>query len=192
MLTYLPALLRASQALLKGLSEDPSAWGVSAAFMRCENQLESAMVAWSGVAGQFFSKKRTTRSWRRSLSRSSSNSLTHLRRGSIPSSPSSMDMSPIGSMSMPMLLMGDRVKEEAENNRDGIDSEKTEKVEEGDFKALSDKPKKDVRQRKLSVRDLAIQPTQRVMRYVLLYRGEYTARNFHAIDWTDWLALLLL
>ena len=85
--------------------------------------------------------------------------------------------------------MGDRVKEEAENNRDGIDSEK---VEEGDVKALSDKPKKDVRQRKLSVRDLAIQPTQRVMRYVLLYRGEYTARNFHAIDWTDWLALLLL
>jgi hypothetical protein len=76
-----------------------------------------------------------------------------------------------------MLLMGDRVKEEAENNRDGIDSEMTEKVEEGDVKALSDKPK-DVRQRKLSVRDLAIQPTQRVMRYVLLYRGEYTARKF--------------
>lgn len=65
MLSYLPPLLRASEILLKGLSEDPSAWGVSAAFMACEDEMEDAMVAWSGIAGQFFvNKRRKLKSWR--------------------------------------------------------------------------------------------------------------------------------
>ena len=34
-LTYLPALLDASEALLSRMEEDPSAWGVSAAWLGC-------------------------------------------------------------------------------------------------------------------------------------------------------------
>ncbi|KAI0334396.1 hypothetical protein GY45DRAFT_1242607 [Cubamyces sp. BRFM 1775] len=51
---YVPALLRVSETLLTHLVDDPSAWGVSAAFIGCEEELEAAFVAWSGVVGEFF------------------------------------------------------------------------------------------------------------------------------------------
>ncbi|OCH96198.1 hypothetical protein OBBRIDRAFT_369213 [Obba rivulosa] len=51
---YVPALLAASEALLGRLVDDPSAWGVSTAFIGCEEELEAALVAWSGVVGEFF------------------------------------------------------------------------------------------------------------------------------------------
>ncbi|KZT72901.1 hypothetical protein DAEQUDRAFT_808867 [Daedalea quercina L-15889] len=54
LLSYVPALLRASEALLVRLVDDPSAWGVSAAFIGCEEELEAAFVAWCGVVGNFY------------------------------------------------------------------------------------------------------------------------------------------
>lgn len=51
---YVPALLRVSETLLAHVIDDPSAWGVSAAFIGCEEDLEAALVAWSGVVGEFF------------------------------------------------------------------------------------------------------------------------------------------
>ncbi|EMD42019.1 hypothetical protein CERSUDRAFT_79618 [Gelatoporia subvermispora B] len=51
---YIPALISASEALLGRLVDDPSAWGVSAAFIGCEEELEAAFVAWGGVVGEFF------------------------------------------------------------------------------------------------------------------------------------------
>jgi hypothetical protein len=170
MLTYLPALLHASEVLLKGLSEDPSAWGVSTAFMGCEDELEAAMVAWSGVAGQFFSKKRKSKSWRRPRSRSGSQ--THI---SVSSSPSSMNIPPVPSMKPgaggdgttaeappKLVLMGDKEKKPESDERSEKAREKAD---------AEDEKKARKAERKLSVRDLAIQPTQRVMRYVMLYRG---------------------
>lgn len=56
MLQYLPALISASYAFCASLAEDPSAWGVSAAFLSNEEALEAAFVAWSGVVGEFFGK----------------------------------------------------------------------------------------------------------------------------------------
>lgn len=53
-LTYVPALLRASEALLSRLEDDPSAWGVSAAFVAVEEDVEAAFVAWAGVVGEIF------------------------------------------------------------------------------------------------------------------------------------------
>ncbi|KAI0778723.1 hypothetical protein BD413DRAFT_116202 [Trametes elegans] len=49
-----PPLLSVSETLLTHLVDDPSAWGVSAAFIGCEEELEAAFVAWSGVVGEFF------------------------------------------------------------------------------------------------------------------------------------------
>ena len=53
-LTYVPALLSASEALLSRLEDDPSAWGVSAAFVAVEEEAEAAFVAWAGVVGEIF------------------------------------------------------------------------------------------------------------------------------------------
>ena len=49
-----PALRAASARLLAHVEDDPSAWGVSAAFIGCEDELEAACVAWAGVVGEFF------------------------------------------------------------------------------------------------------------------------------------------
>ncbi|OSD06221.1 hypothetical protein PYCCODRAFT_1423085 [Trametes coccinea BRFM310] len=51
---HIPALLSVSETLLTHLVDDPSAWGVSAAFIGCEEELEAAFVAWSAVVGEFF------------------------------------------------------------------------------------------------------------------------------------------
>ncbi|KIM88917.1 hypothetical protein PILCRDRAFT_244901 [Piloderma croceum F 1598] len=150
MLAYLPALLRASKNLLRGFTEDPSAWGVSTTFMGCEEELEAAMVAWSGVAGQFFAKKGKSKSW---------------KRPAVPPVPSlKSGDSTITALPPKLVLMADKLKEKIETDDRG---EKTsDKAEVDDEK----------NRRKLSVRDLAIQPTQRVMRYALLYRGRWSSK----------------
>lgn len=53
-LTYVPALLKASEALLARLEDDPSAWGVSVAFVGVEEDIEAAFVAWCGIVGEIF------------------------------------------------------------------------------------------------------------------------------------------
>ena len=54
MLQYLPNLISASRLLSTLFSEDPSAVGVSSAFIDVEPVLENAFVAWTGVVGEFF------------------------------------------------------------------------------------------------------------------------------------------
>ena len=168
MLEYLPALLRASKALLRGFTEDPSAWGVSTTFMGCEEELEAAMVAWSGVAGQFFAKKGKSKSWKRPRTRTGSQLLA-----SVPSSPTSAvppvlslksGDSTITALPPRLVLMADKLKERK--------IEADERGEKTSDKAEADDEKN---RRILSVRDLAIQPTQRVMRYALLYRGRWSS-----------------
>ncbi|KAL1951162.1 hypothetical protein VTO73DRAFT_311 [Trametes versicolor] len=53
---HLPALIKVSETLLAHLFDDPSAWGVSTAFIGCEEELETALVAWSAVVGEFFAE----------------------------------------------------------------------------------------------------------------------------------------
>ena len=49
---HLPLLISASQAFCNRLVEDPSAWGVSAAFVTVESVLEQVFVDYCGVVGQ--------------------------------------------------------------------------------------------------------------------------------------------
>jgi len=49
---HLPALIAASASLSRHLEEDPSAYGVSTAFLSAADELEKALVAWCGVVGQ--------------------------------------------------------------------------------------------------------------------------------------------
>ncbi|KAG8219592.1 hypothetical protein J3R82DRAFT_545 [Butyriboletus roseoflavus] len=54
MTPYVSALVRASEMLLKYFLEDPSAWGVSTAFVTSEDELEATMASWCAVVGGFF------------------------------------------------------------------------------------------------------------------------------------------
>ncbi|PVF96072.1 hypothetical protein CPB86DRAFT_709846 [Serendipita vermifera] len=55
LLHHLPILISASQAFCNRLSEDPSAWGVSAAFVTVEPVLEQVFVGYCQVVGQIIS-----------------------------------------------------------------------------------------------------------------------------------------
>jgi len=165
MLRYLAGLVTVSEGLLERMQENPSAWGVAAAFLGTEESLEMAFSEWCGVVGEWFdgggtpsrklSKqrvmdgefsgqlKRSAGTWRKSMS-----SITN------------MDMST--SVSSPLSFNG----------------------------SFLSRKKTIVAARKSAIRDLAILPTQRVMRYVLLYRGTPICfRHFNIVNlFTDLLA----
>lgn len=134
------------------MEDDPSAWGVSAAFLGAEDALESALVAWSVVVGDVMSsdaeitpppRSMSVHSFRRvatmsedghggpAVKKEKSNSALYWRRGST-SSLGTGTPSPSASMAV-LGVPGMRL---------------------------------------LTLKDVAIMPTQRVGRYVMLYRGE--------------------
>lgn len=183
LLTYLPDLIRASEALLKAFLDDPSAWGVSTAFMACEDDIEAAMVSWCSVAGNFFTESPTHEGesatmggkWRlrKSLLSATNNPLTTVVEKS------SRNSSPTSSSPPPLLTLmneaGSRIRDRQRTvehywkvpDDGGAEShaERPRRVNSADSRSKGEPPT-----RRQSVRDLAIQPTQRVMRYVLLYR----------------------
>jgi len=182
MLELVPSLLQTSDHLLKGFTEDPSAWGVATAFISCEDDLEMAMVSWCTVAGNFFiDRKRkerpnvtaSKRIFRRSIPASASeNSVLSTKSNGSPSLPSMLTL---------MSDAGNRIKERQLDDqhwqRSSLDQRSADSHGSSCMDSVdSTHQKREVlaketkSSRKLSVRDLAIQPTQRVMRYVLLYR----------------------
>jgi len=178
MVPYISALVRASEVLLKCFLEDPSAWGVSTAFVASEDELEATMVSWCAVAGAFFMDGNDPQSsgligrWR-------------LRKFGVMASPSSsvrkqtsISLSPQLPPTLPMVSTVSKIKGRMDGEYDTWqcpqpEQERTsvflQKPESTKSRAPTDQPPS----RKLSVRDLAIQPIQRVMRYVLLYRGVF-------------------
>lgn len=58
--SYLPALILASNTLLEHCSQDPTAYGISTAFLESSAQLEHALVAYCGIIGDIFSTKRAS------------------------------------------------------------------------------------------------------------------------------------
>ncbi|KAH9912166.1 hypothetical protein B0H21DRAFT_774059 [Amylocystis lapponica] len=80
-LSYVPALIEASEALLVRLVDDPSAWGVSAAFIGCEEELEAAFVSWCGIVGDFFSDAEKDKRGRKPSRRSHEDSASSAGHG---------------------------------------------------------------------------------------------------------------
>lgn len=183
LLTYLPDLIRASEALLKAFLDDPSAWGISTAFMACEDDIEVAMVSWCSVAGSFFTDTPShedesvimggKRRLRKSMLSTTNNPLTTVMEKS------SGNSSPACSSPPPLLTLmneaGSRIRDRQRtvehywkvSDDGGAESHagRRPRVNSADSPSKGEPPT-----RRQSVRDLAIQPTQRVMRYVLLYR----------------------
>ncbi|KAJ6520168.1 hypothetical protein C8R45DRAFT_51475 [Mycena sanguinolenta] len=140
-LTYTPALIQASEDLLFRMEANPSAQGVAEAFIQAEPTLETAFVAWCGVSRDFFfSPPRPT-----IRSRAAS---SIIRR--------ELD----SSIAMPLKR---RVTTWTQTKRTpSLGSH------EGTTALPSGNPSK--RRSLPTVRDLAILPIQRVMRYALLFR----------------------
>lgn len=59
--SYLPALILASNTFLEHCSQDPTAYGISTAFLQSSAQLEHALVAYCGIVGDIFATKRASR-----------------------------------------------------------------------------------------------------------------------------------
>ncbi|KAJ6469613.1 hypothetical protein C8R47DRAFT_794104 [Mycena vitilis] len=143
MLTYVPALLQASEDLLLKMEGNPSAQGVAEAFVEGSSALENALVAWCGVSGSFFTEKQIVRE--RAVS------------SRVP-----REMPSTGTIPLKR-----RVTTWVQSRRDSL-SLKSESV----AGILSGKPNEPSRGSRClpTVRDLAILPVQRVMRYPLLFR----------------------
>lgn len=137
MLTYLPALVDVSERLMVLMEKNPSAQGVSAAFLSVEDELEAAFVSWCGVVGGFFAGKEERRPKRERASSASPVPVTAIETSSIKRRVNSW---------------GKRINS---------------------FKALTIPSPTHTGCRGPSVREFAILPTQRIMRYSLLFKGIY-------------------
>ncbi|KIJ53476.1 hypothetical protein M422DRAFT_241718 [Sphaerobolus stellatus SS14] len=168
LLQYLPALISASEELSARLTEDPSAWGVSVAFIGAEETLEVAFVAWSGVVGEFFGGPVGSRSNSRSRSR-----LSRSRRASAVGRTPSGSTAEVaastggggakgGAMAAGWRISMGAVSQLLASSTEASVVRRTRYIATNGGGVTAEKVP--------SVQDLAIQPTQRVMRYVLLYK----------------------
>lgn len=182
---YLPALISTSEAFSSRLDEDLSVWGVSAAFLGVEDALEAALVAWSGIVGEFFTTIKGKRhiQWGNGTSAVNKQRDKEKREKESKVAAGAPALLPMGSsdhghghaqplyvgtkrasswrMSMPTLSQLWTSMPEA-----GLNDHKPRHQRASSSRAPSGSAKTP------TVQDLAIQPTQRVMRYVLLYKGE--------------------
>ncbi|KAJ7292983.1 hypothetical protein C8J57DRAFT_1210655 [Mycena rebaudengoi] len=144
MLTYMPALVQASEDLLLKMESNPSAQGVAEAFLLEESKLEAAFVAWCGVAGGFFVGADD-----HAVSRDRSARSTGFKEDS-----------PITIMPLKRRVTT------------WVQAKRNSSVKKNKVNASSGGPKEpQTRPRSLpTIRELAILPIQRVMRYALLFK----------------------
>jgi hypothetical protein len=144
---HLPRLIETSRMFCARLEEDPSAKGVSNAFLAVEEVLDFVFVQWSGVVGEVISSTQqrtesqaTSEDGHTSSAGAGSGSSWIRRRSATASSaiqPSFLSMTPV--------------------NGGNSKNKKS---------ARGSKPKK------MTEQDVVIMPTQRAIRYVLMYRGK--------------------
>ncbi|KAG9087603.1 hypothetical protein FS749_002806 [Ceratobasidium sp. UAMH 11750] len=147
LLEHLPRLVETSRIFTAHLEEDPSAWGVSVAFLAVEKQLEHVLVEWSGVVGQVISSMRNggesqvpSEDGHTSSAGTGSGASSWIRRRSATASSSTSQPFQLNLSMTPV---------------------------------IGSKDKKSIRvakSKRLTEQDVAIMPTQRVLRYVLMYR----------------------
>ncbi|KAG8684797.1 hypothetical protein FRC08_013481 [Ceratobasidium sp. 394] len=149
LLEHLPRLVETSRIFTAHLEEDPSAWGVSVAFLAVEKQLEHVLVEWSGVVGQVISSMRNggesqapSEDGHTSSAGTGSGASSWIRRRSATASSSTSQPFQLNLSMTPVI---------------GSKDKKSTRV---------------AKSKRLTEQDVAIMPTQRVLRYVLMYRGK--------------------
>ena len=136
MLPYLPGLIMASEALLERMEANPSAQGVSEAFLACEAIMSESFISWCSVVGNFFDSGERPKSKAETEDTVSTPSLVNLKGHS-----SQLKMSKSDSGLSVVIPEPNKIR-----------------------KNTKSRP---------TVRDLAILPTQRIMRHVLLLKGMF-------------------
>ncbi|KAJ7293067.1 hypothetical protein C8J57DRAFT_1042429 [Mycena rebaudengoi] len=161
MLRYAGELERESAGLLRRMEDDPSAWGVAAAFLGAEEGVESAFVAWCGVVGGWFTPERGRRQSRRLSKIRAVSEERGEERSARP------DASPAKPISWRKSLRGTPTASPTASP-----TIPPSPLASTTFLARRKEREKEKERGKGQppVRDLAILPTQRIMRYVLLYR----------------------
>ncbi|KAJ7754974.1 hypothetical protein DFH07DRAFT_743493 [Mycena maculata] len=148
MLAYMPALVQVSEDLLLKMEANPSAQGVAQAFLEGETGLEAAFVAWCGVAGGFFASA-DGQAGKAVRDRAASTSV--LRETDSP-------------LTMPLKR---RVTTWVQGRRNSFARSREHLPA---FPSGKHNGRPGTTRSLPSVRDLAILPTQRVMRYALLFK----------------------
>ncbi|THV06466.1 hypothetical protein K435DRAFT_848951 [Dendrothele bispora CBS 962.96] len=150
MLDYIPALVQVSRELLQLMEINPSAKGVADAFLSKAGDLEKAMVSWCGVVGSFFTgpEDRTKGD--------------HHRRVKSPGKEAESHEGNAITIKSRVGSWGKRINSIKHRSSASSDSDST--------KSNSKTPARPAHKRKPSVRDLAIMPTQRIMRYTMLFK----------------------
>lgn len=184
---YIPALLYASKVLSAQFNEDMSASGVSHAFVNTESILEPAFTAWSSVVGIFFGLQSSvipSRNHKRKLTSSSvvmdekqfitSSGTIRVRRMSARSrleKTTSFPSAPVQATSPTSAGSSTAWLPQVSSSQPGVSSNERESL----MSLAKGSKKKEARlqekKRMPPFRELAILPTQRVTRYVLLYKG---------------------
>jgi hypothetical protein len=174
MLRYAGELERESAGLLRRMEDDPSAWGVAAAFLGAEEGVESAFVAWCGVVGGWFTPERGRRQSRRLSKIRAVSEERGEERSARP------DASPAKPISWRKSLRGTPTASPTASP-----TIPPSPLASTTFLARRKEREKEKERGKGQppVRDLAILPTQRIMRYVLLYRGVLAFHLYYSLVW---------
>ncbi|KAG9029183.1 hypothetical protein FRB95_005597 [Tulasnella sp. JGI-2019a] len=165
---HLPILISASFSFSTLLEEDPSAWGVSAAFLSVEDEIERAMVSWCRVVGQVMME----------LMASSTSSTTpwYTRRVSIRDTPK--DTARDAEKEEKKALKRSETAGSSGGSSNGPIMAKFTKREKPPKSANSVPPSSATSpalsapptSKPLGIQDVAIMPSQRIPRYVLLFK----------------------
>ncbi|KXN88820.1 hypothetical protein AN958_06689 [Leucoagaricus sp. SymC.cos] len=151
MLRYAEELVKVSQLYLAQMEGNPSAWGVAAAFLGAEEAVDGAFVGWCGVVGMWFDDSREGPMKSEESAEEDESTKDRLKK--------------IGSWRRSLTSIADL----------STNAPSTKKKEKGSAPPPSSslyghRQRRMSKTKKPPIRDLAILPTQRIMRYVLLYR----------------------
>ncbi|KAJ4476578.1 hypothetical protein J3R30DRAFT_3704063 [Lentinula aciculospora] len=168
LLAYIPDLILVSEKLLSRMEINPSAVGVAETFLLYGEQLELAFVGWCGVVGGFFAGAydgdRASSIKRARTSSASFGRKDNRKEGPIDSSVKRR----VGSWGKRISSIRSRSRSWSMTRRGANPS--VERTASMIDVSMKEKPDRKTGRCAHSVRELAILPTQRVMRYTLLFR----------------------
>ncbi|KAF9454160.1 hypothetical protein P691DRAFT_608841, partial [Macrolepiota fuliginosa MF-IS2] len=162
MLRYVEGLVKVSELYLAQMERNPSAWGVAAAFVAVEEAIDGAFVGWCGVVGMWFNNERHEEKMESGSSSTWSAEKDNAQEEDENSNPL---MRKVSSWRRSMTSIAD-----LSASGSGARREKGAPPPPAFSFNGHTQQRRNHRVKKPPVRDLAILPTQRIMRYVLLYR----------------------
>lgn len=180
MLRYAEELAKVSQSFLAQIEGNPSSWGVAAAFLGVEEAFDGAFVGWCGVVGVWFDNStddasktdsRAPSSYPRKLTKSSKQKLND--EFNEKEDQKAEEETTIGGRVRKMSSWRRSLSSitDAATSASSVKKKEKGSTPPPSFSLYGPRQRrKSKTTKKPPIRDLAILPTQRILRYVLLYR----------------------